>query len=150
MHTRFKKSLSELIRKLSAGHHRYLTFWHWSGVTPYTSSCEFAGSCVFGKQLPGILSLRPHTYFAIVLFLQNDIAISLNILTKTRLQRCVRSEHKNNGKVGRGGVSGGKLLISGLIGYNKKIHILCADTAGGCTHIKTFVLEFAPAGLIFA
>jgi hypothetical protein len=39
--------------------HRYLTFWHWSGVTPYTSSCEFAGSCVFDKQLPGILSLRP-------------------------------------------------------------------------------------------
>src|SRR3989344_2883098 len=38
---------------------RYLTFWHWSGVTPYTSSCEFAGSCVFGKQLSEILSLRP-------------------------------------------------------------------------------------------
>ncbi len=37
----------------------YLTFWHWSGVTPYTYSCEFAGSCVFGKQSPGILSLRP-------------------------------------------------------------------------------------------
>ena len=36
-------------------HRRYLTFWHWSGVTPYTSSCEFAGSCVFDKQLPGIL-----------------------------------------------------------------------------------------------
>ncbi len=39
-----------------------LTFWHWSGVTPYTSSCEFAGSCVFGKQSPGILSLRPSFY----------------------------------------------------------------------------------------
>ena len=36
-----------------------LTFSHWSGVTPYTSSCEFAGSCVFGKQSPEILSLRP-------------------------------------------------------------------------------------------
>ncbi len=40
-------------------HHPYLTFWHWSGVTPYTSSCEFAGSCVFGKQSVGNLSLRP-------------------------------------------------------------------------------------------
>ena len=40
-------------------YHRQLTFWHWSGVTPYTSSCEFAGSCVFDKQLPEILSLRP-------------------------------------------------------------------------------------------
>jgi len=38
---------------------RRLTFWHWSGVTPYTSSCEFAGSCVFGKQLLGKLLLQP-------------------------------------------------------------------------------------------
>ena len=30
-----------------------LTFRHWSRVTPYTSSCEFAESCVFGKQSPG-------------------------------------------------------------------------------------------------
>ena len=37
----------------------YLTFWHWSSVTPYTSSYEFAGSCVFDKQLLGKLSLRP-------------------------------------------------------------------------------------------
>src|SRR3989338_6105161 len=37
----------------------WLTFWHWSSVPPYTSSYEFAGSCVFGKQSPGILSLRP-------------------------------------------------------------------------------------------
>jgi hypothetical protein len=37
----------------------WLTFRHWSGVTPYTSSYEFAGSCVFDKQLPEKLSLRP-------------------------------------------------------------------------------------------
>lgn len=36
-----------------------LTFSHRSGVTPYTSSYEFAGSCVFGKQSLEILSLRP-------------------------------------------------------------------------------------------
>ena len=42
-------------------HPPWLTFRHWSGVTPYTSSYEFAGSCVFGKQLPGKLSLRPLT-----------------------------------------------------------------------------------------
>ena len=40
-------------------HPPYLTFRHWSGVTPYTSSYEFAGSCVFGKQSPENLSLRP-------------------------------------------------------------------------------------------
>ncbi len=27
-----------------------LTFWHWSRVTPYTSSCEFAECYVFDKQ----------------------------------------------------------------------------------------------------
>ena len=27
-----------------------MTFWHWSRVTPYTSSCELAESCVFVKQ----------------------------------------------------------------------------------------------------
>ncbi len=27
-----------------------LTFWHWSRVTPYTSSCELAECCVFVKQ----------------------------------------------------------------------------------------------------
>ena len=44
---------------LATWQRRWLTFWHWSSVTPYTSSCEFAGSCVFDKQSPGILSLRP-------------------------------------------------------------------------------------------
>jgi len=32
-----------------------LTFGHWPGVTPYTSSYELAGSCVFDKQSPGRL-----------------------------------------------------------------------------------------------
>ena len=30
-----------------------LTFQHRAGVRPYTSSCEFAESCVFAKQSPG-------------------------------------------------------------------------------------------------
>jgi len=40
---------------LATKQRRYLTFWHWSSVTPYTSSYEFAGSCVFVKQSPGRL-----------------------------------------------------------------------------------------------
>jgi hypothetical protein len=36
-----------------------LTFQHRSGVSPYTSPCGFAETCVFGKQSVGILSLRP-------------------------------------------------------------------------------------------
>ena len=51
---------------------RYLTFWHWSGVTPYTSSYEFAGSCVFGKQLAGILSLRPPLFWTLTFALTNN------------------------------------------------------------------------------
>ena len=30
--------------------HIYLTFRHWAGVSPYTSACAFAETCVFGKQ----------------------------------------------------------------------------------------------------
>lgn len=37
----------------------YLTFRHWSGVTLYTLTYVFAESCVFVKQSPGNLSLRP-------------------------------------------------------------------------------------------
>ena len=38
-----------------------LTFGHWPGVTPYTSSCELAGSCVFGKQSPLIFRCGLYT-----------------------------------------------------------------------------------------
>jgi hypothetical protein len=30
-----------------------LTFWHWAGVSPYTSPYGLAEACVFGKQLLG-------------------------------------------------------------------------------------------------
>lgn len=36
-----------------------LTFQHWSGLTPYTSSYELAGSCVFDKQSVEVRLLRP-------------------------------------------------------------------------------------------
>ena len=31
-----------------------LTFWHWAGISPYTSAYAFAETCVFGKQLPEV------------------------------------------------------------------------------------------------
>ena len=34
---------------------RYLTYRHWAGVSPYTSSYEFARTCVFDKQSVDIL-----------------------------------------------------------------------------------------------
>ena len=33
--------------------HLLLTFRHWAGVSPYTSSFDFAETCVFAKQSPG-------------------------------------------------------------------------------------------------
>ena len=36
-----------------------LTFQHWSGLTPYTSSYELAGSCVFDKQSVEVRLLQP-------------------------------------------------------------------------------------------
>ncbi len=32
---------------------------HWAGVSPHTSSFEFAETCVFGKQSPGSLHCDP-------------------------------------------------------------------------------------------
>lgn len=49
-----------------------LTFWHWSGVTPYTSSCELAGSCVFDKQSPGIFCCNLNSSLRQVLLLTYD------------------------------------------------------------------------------
>ena len=34
--------------------HRPLTFQHWAGVSPYTSSFELARTCVFDKQSHGL------------------------------------------------------------------------------------------------
>ena len=39
----------------------HLTFRHWAGVSPYTSSFEFAETCVFGKQSAGPFLCGPHT-----------------------------------------------------------------------------------------
>jgi hypothetical protein len=36
-----------------------LTFRHWAGVSPYTSSYEFAETCVFGKQSAGPFHCDP-------------------------------------------------------------------------------------------
>ena len=33
---------------------RLVTFWHWAGVSPYTSPYGLAETCVFGKQSPGL------------------------------------------------------------------------------------------------
>ena len=46
----------DLVSELAPLH---VIFWHWAGITPYTSSCELAESCVFGKQSPELFSCGP-------------------------------------------------------------------------------------------
>ena len=38
----------------------HLTFQHWAGVSPYTSSFDLAQTCVFDKQLHGLVRCGPH------------------------------------------------------------------------------------------
>ena len=49
VHPRFRSELSPLT----------LTFGHWPGVSPYTSACALAGTCVFGKQSHEVFCCGP-------------------------------------------------------------------------------------------
>ena len=41
--------------------HLLLTFQHWAGVSPYTSSFDLAETCVFDKQSPGPILCAQHS-----------------------------------------------------------------------------------------
>lgn len=41
-----------------------MIFWHWAGVSPYTSSCDLAGTCVFVKQSIGSILCPLYFYRA--------------------------------------------------------------------------------------
>lgn len=77
----------------SARQRPWLTFWHWSSVTPYTSSYEFAGSCVFGKQLPGRLSLRPILLWAGLIPKVRPLICRVPWSTLTRSPYSTRADH---------------------------------------------------------
>ena len=65
-----------------------LTFQHWAGVSPYTSSFDFAETCVFAKQLPGPIlcgsiagaPLIPKLRGQLAEFLDNPSPVGLRIL----------------------------------------------------------------------
>ena len=58
-----------------------LTFQHWSGVSPYTSPCGFAETCVFGKQSLDIFSCGPpriareFQIYILIIFLKFRISV---------------------------------------------------------------------------
>ena len=71
--------------------HLPLTFRHWAGVSPYTSSFDFAETCVFGKQLLGPLfcdhlsmaPLLPKLRGHFAEFLNNDSLVRLRIFSSS-------------------------------------------------------------------
>ena len=69
-----------------------LTFQHWAGVSPYTSTFVLAETCVFGKQFHGFLSCGPVTLSTTIALLDWASFLFLfhiegNILNFTRLYR---------------------------------------------------------------
>ena len=65
-----------------------LTFQHWAGVSPYTSSFDLAETCVFAKQSPGpilcghiaVAPLFPKLRGQLAEFLNNPSPVGLRIL----------------------------------------------------------------------
>src|SRR3989344_6284010 len=51
--------LASLAHPASGNHQRCLTYEHWAGLSPYTSSFDFAETCVFDKQSLGVVSCVP-------------------------------------------------------------------------------------------
>ena len=80
----------DLVSELAPLH---VIFWHWAGITPYTSTCVFAESCVFGKQSPGLVSCAQQSKVlcwevlsrsydrCFAEFLKHDYPVRLSVLT---------------------------------------------------------------------
>ena len=80
-----------------------LTFQHWAGVSPYTSSFDFAETCVFDKQLPGPILCGHIAVAPLFPKLRGQFAEFLNYLSPVGLRilflsTCVglRYGHLNN------------------------------------------------------
>ena len=58
-----------------------LTFRHWAGVSPYTSTFVLAETCVFGKQLHGFLCCGPVTLSTTISCSRSEVMlVFLNII----------------------------------------------------------------------
>ena len=66
--------------------HFPLTFQHWAGVSPYTSSYDFAETCVFGKQSLGPLHCGPLSRAPLLPKLRGHFAEFLNKGSPVRLR----------------------------------------------------------------
>ena len=66
--------------------HLLLTFQHWAGVSPYTSSFDFAETCVFAKQLPGPIHCGSVSGAPLIPKLRGQFAEFLNYLSPVGLR----------------------------------------------------------------
>ena len=66
--------------------HLPLTFRHWAGVSPYTSSFDFAETCVFAKQLLGPLHCDHLSVAPLLPKLRGHFAEFLNNASPARLR----------------------------------------------------------------
>ena len=66
--------------------HLPLTFRHWAGVSPYTSSFDLAETCVFGKQSLGPFHCGPLSRAPLLPKLQGNFAEFLNNLSPVGLR----------------------------------------------------------------
>ena len=63
-----------------------MTFQHWAGVSSYTSSFDFAETCVFVKQLPGPIICDQLTLAPLLPKLRGYFAEFLNNISLVRLK----------------------------------------------------------------
>ena len=66
--------------------HIPLTFQHWAGVSSYTSSFDFAETCVFAKQLPGPIHCGSLSGAPLIPKLRGQFAEFLNYLSPVGLR----------------------------------------------------------------
>ncbi len=99
-----------------------VTFRHWAGVSPYTSACAFAETCVFGKQ-----SLEPIYCNLLTLLWLNSLATKAPLLPKVRGQF---AEFLNRGSLVH--------LRSFLLAYQCRFAVRADETSGQRLFLATW------------
>src|SRR5579864_7696512 len=65
-----------------------LTFQHWAGVSPYTSTFVLAETCVFGKQLHGFFSCGPVTLSTTIMRFKGQLSLLERFSIAQFIQTC--------------------------------------------------------------
>ena len=96
-----------------------MTYWHRAGVSPYTSSCDLAETCVFSKQSP-----RP--------FLCGLLQLPEQVRSPTRRHSFSRSY----GAILPSSLTG---VLSRTLGFSPRLPVSVCGTDTRETHIEVFL-----------